>query len=92
VFELIEDRELAVLLLGVVIAAFVIGHLRQIRSFPWWPLPVVAAFCLLLGWGTSVAEDVWASPWLNGAEHVLYVLHSVLFSIWAVRLAREPQR
>ena len=77
------------LLLGVLVAAFVIAHLRQIRTFPWWPLPIFAAFCLLAGWTASVAEDIWPIVWLNTVEHVFYVLHSIAFSIWAARLARK---
>ncbi len=90
-FSQVEDRELIVLLLGVIVAAFVIAHLRQLRAFPWWPLPICAALSLILGWAASVAEDIWVVGWMNLLEHALYALHSVLFSIWAVRLSRVKQ-
>ncbi len=91
-FDHVEDRELTVLLLGVLVAAFVLAHLRQIRTFPWWPLPLSAGASLLLGWTSSVAEDIWSTSWLNTTEHIFYALHTVLFSTWAIRLAQEGRK
>lgn len=88
----VEDRELVVLVLGILVAAFVIAHRKQLRAFPWWPLPVLAVGCLLIGWTISVAEDIWVLPWSNLAEHSLYALHSVLFATWAFRLSRQGIR
>ena len=84
----VEDREAIVLLLGLLVALFVIAHLKQIKTFPLWPLPVMAACCLLLGWSVSIVEDVFASFDFDLLEHVLYTAHSCLLATWCIRLSR----
>jgi 4-amino-4-deoxy-L-arabinose transferase-like glycosyltransferase len=83
----VEDREAIVLLLGLLVALFVIAHLKQIKAFPLWPLPVIAASCLLMGWSVSIAEDVFDSYDFDVVEHFLYAAHSCLLAAWCVRLS-----
>ena len=82
-----EDREAIVLLLGILVALFVIAHLKQIKKFPLWPLPVIAATCLLLGWSISVIESIVDSSYFDLLEHSFYAAHSCLLAAWCVRIS-----
>ncbi len=84
-----EAREVAVLLLAAVTAAFVIANLRRIRNFPFWGLPVLAAALLCCGWTVSVLEDLLPIPGSDTAEHLAYLGHSSLMAAWTFILFRR---
>lgn len=88
----LEDREVVVLVLGVLVASFVLAHLKVIKTFPWWPLPVLSAGSLLAGWAASVGENFIAPDRVNALEHLLYACHSVFLCVWVVRLNKGPSR
>lgn len=84
----VEDGEALAILLGVLTAAFVVRHLHQIRQFPRWPLPLIAAASLIAGWAVSVAENLVEFPHADLVEHSLYLIHTVLLAAWCFSLAR----
>ena len=87
-----EDSEVAVLVLGVAVAVFVLANLPRIRGFPRWQLPVGAGSLLLLGWTASVVEGARTVPVLNLIEHAAYLGHTLLMAVWAFVLFRSSAR
>lgn len=79
----VEDREIVVLVLGLIVAGFAVANLHKLRRLPRWPLPMAAAALLLIGWACSILETWFAPVALNVAEHAAYVAHSVLMLAWA---------
>ncbi len=84
---MVEDREVVVLVLGMLVLAFMIAHVRQLRRFPWWPLPFLAGGLMTTGWGISVIEHIVDFPFANLVEHGLYAAHSLLLCAWAYKLS-----
>lgn len=78
----LEDREIVVLVLGLIVAGFALAHLKKLQRLPNWPIPLAAAALLLLGWFLSIIETWVAPQLLNVCEHVAYVLHSLLMLVW----------
>ncbi len=78
----LEDREIVVLVLGLIVAGFALAHLKKLQRLPHWPVPLTAAALLLLGWSLSIFETWFAPRLLNVCEHVAYVLHSLLMLVW----------
>jgi hypothetical protein len=88
----LEDREVVVLLLGLIVAGFAVANLDKLRRLPRWPLPMLAACLLLLGWVSSILET-WFSPHvLNTLEHCAYVAHSGLMLAWVYLSSRRPRQ
>jgi len=79
----LEDREIVVLVLGLIVAGFAFANLNKLRRLPRWPLPLMAACLLLLGWMCSILETWFAPQLLNVIEHGAYVAHSALMLAWA---------
>jgi hypothetical protein len=87
----VEDREIIVLVLGLIVAGFAVANLAKLRRLPRWPLPMAAAALLLLGWTCSILETWFAPVALNVAEHAAYVAHSVLMLLWAYTASTRPR-
>lgn len=87
----VEDREVVVLLFGVVMATFVLTHLSRLKSQPSWQLLLGAVFSVVFGWSVSVVEHFVEFSWADLAEHGLYAAHSLFLLSWVV-MARRGRR
>lgn len=87
----VEDREIVVLVLGLIVAGFAFTNLEKLKRLPRWPLPLTAACLLLLGWTCSILETWFLPSPLNVAEHAAYVAHSALMLVWAYSVGSRSQ-
>lgn len=85
----LEDREIVVLLLGLLVAAFSLANLDKLRALPRWRVPMSAAALLIFGWTASILETWFAPTVLNLVEHCAYLAHSALMVAWVYLLHRR---
>lgn len=78
----LEDREVVVLLLGMIVGGFAFTFRKKLTSLPLARWPVMAATFLLVGWVLSTLETWIAPTLLNILEHAAYVAHSMLMLVW----------
>lgn len=85
----LEDREIVVLLLGLLVAGFSLANLDKLRALPRWRVPMSAAALLILGWAASILETWFAPTSLNLVEHSAYLAHSALMLVWVYLLRQR---
>jgi hypothetical protein len=80
--EGLQDRQIAVALLGMGVVLFGIWNRRRLRTVPAWPV-LWAALCMLVaGWTLAVLAEVLWPAVLNSLEHACYAASSVLMAVW----------
>ncbi len=88
----LEDREVVVLLLGLIVGGFAFAYRKKLAALPLVHLPILAASFLLLGWTLSTLETWFAPQLLNFLEHSAYLAHSGLMLSWVFTLWSRNKR
>lgn len=83
-----DERELTVLLSGLLLAASTHYFRRELRRIPEWRLVLCGVVCMILGGISTVAEHLIAYDFFNHLEHASYLSQSLVLAFWALRVRR----
>lgn len=81
-----DERELTVLLSGLLLAASTLYFRGDIRRVPEWRLLLAGVACMIFGNAATVLEHALAYEVFNVIEHACYLLQSVVLAAWAFRV------
>ncbi len=83
-----EEREVATLALGVVVAIVTLARRRSLSELPSVGYLLGAGGCLLVAWTATVLEHIFYAQALNVIEHAAYAAQSLLLVGWLLKLPR----
>ena len=81
-----DEREVTVLLSGLLLAASTLYFRSDIKRVPGWRLLLAGVGCMVVGNAATVIEHALAYQLFNIIEHASYMLQSVVLAAWALRL------
>ena len=83
-----DERELTVLLSGLLLAAATHHFRRELRRIPEWRFVLAGVVCMIVGGFATVIEHLVAYDFFNHLEHASYLAQSLMLAVWAVRARR----
>lgn len=81
-----DERELTVLLSGLLLAASTLYFRSDLRRVPEWRLLLAGVVFMIVGNAATVIEHAVAYNVFNFIEHASYLLQSVVLAAWALRV------
>lgn len=83
-----DERELTVLVSGLLVAVSTLHFRRELRRVPEWRLLLCGVGCMIFGGISTVVEHAMAYDFLNHVEHACYLAQSVVLAFWAMRVRK----
>lgn len=83
---LFDERELTVLLSGLLLAASTLYFRSDLRRVPEWRLLLAGVGFMIIGNAATVIEHTLSYSVFNFIEHASYLLQSVVLAAWALRV------
>jgi hypothetical protein len=88
---MLQENEVAMLLLGVIVLLFILVNISQIRRIFAWKMLVYSYSFLLTGWLLTILEGYFLESFLNFLEHFCYLVSAVILTFWCIRALRYNQ-
>jgi hypothetical protein len=83
-----DERELTVLISGLLLALSSIYFRAELRRVPEWRLLLAGIGCMIVGGVATLVEHVVAYDLFNHLEHLSYMMQSLVLAFWALRVRK----
>lgn len=77
-----QANEVVMITLGFGTLIFITSNMACIRRIPAYKSLLASFFALLLGWVSTILEELFLNATLNFVEHLSYAVSAIFIAIW----------